>query len=339
MARTVSYGMGQYRFTKNYNYITKLDIGDPAYCDLGNDQTGLYKDVLVKLPTTDASQGNVPAVQYGQTYFLKLTVPQNRQYTITLNLKLCPAATNNTVEYNRFQQIGRIEVPPIPNSGNIYSEVVLFETPDSEKITKVGLIDAEHDRIEALNPWPSNNELYKYTSSGIPSYIYNGEEVINYNSTKMTKTWEVVEGLENQVTYRLAFSPKYNLAEGYRYLLIETDRNNLWTNDIQYIDENKTYNGTYLDKNAVKVELYGVSNLLAGASEGYSQIKSGTSTLNHIAVWGHPEQIITINGEEIRIGSSNFYEIKDYEITSLGVVVEDPDVDRFTIDYEYKITS
>ena len=46
---------------------------------------------------------------------------------------------------------------------------------------------------------------------------------------------------------------------------------------------------------------------------------------------------MTINGEEIKIGPSGFYEIKDYDITSLGMVVEDPDVDRFTIDYEYKV--
>ena len=367
MARTVSYGMGQYRFTKNYDYITPLPLSDESqkYWKIGTATTGYYRDILVDLPTTNGT----PVVQYGQTYFLKLAVPQNRQYTITLNLKLCPADTSGNPILERFQQIGRLEIPPIPNSDNIYSEVVLYQDPTSVDpedpsdfgTPKVGLIDADHDETRTAQELPHNiNELYKTldNDSGEIKYIYYYEKqnsqdseedeefsiesipVINFNSTKLLRSWEIMDEDDNIVTYKLVFSPKYNLAEGYRYLLIETDRNNIWTNELQYIDnEGNTYNGTYLNLSSVRVELYGVNDLLVGASDGSSQIKSGTNVLNHIAIWGHPEQILAINGEEIKIGQSNFYEIKDYNITSLGVVVEDPNVDRFTIDYEYKINS
>ena len=349
MAKTVSYGMGQYRFTKNFNYISKLNtelLTD--HYKIGNSSTGYYQDVLVKLPIEQST--NTPVVQYGQNYFLKLTVPQNRQYTVTLNLKLCPADTEGNPILERFQQIGRIEIPPTPDDDDIYSEVVLYQDPISEK-TKVGLIDFDHNEIENQYIAHKNGELYKTMSNDgkiLYKYYYlseegnilSSEDVINLNSTKMVRGWEIIGGIDNMLTYKLAFSPKYNLAEGYRYLLIETDRNNVWTNEIQYIGtDGNTYNGTYLNIASMNVELYSINDLLVGASDGSSQIKSRTNVLNHIAVWGHPEQIIVINGEEIKIGKSNFYEIKDYSITSLGVVVEDPNVDRFTIDYEYKINS
>jgi hypothetical protein len=64
---------------------------------------------------------------------------------------------------------------------------------------------------------------------------------------------------------------------------------------------------------------------------------TGVNALTHIGVWGHPEQILAINGEEIRIGQSGFYELNDFTITQLGVIVNDPIKDRFTIDYEYKL--
>jgi hypothetical protein len=46
--------------------------------------------------------------------------------------------------------------------------------------------------------------------------------------------------------------------------------------------------------------------------------------------------MFTINGEEIKIGQSGYYELKDFTINSLGVIVTDYDIDRFTIDYEYR---
>ena len=72
---------------------------------------------------------------------------------------------------------------------------------------------------------------------------------------------------------------------------------------------------------------------------GQSQIQSSTGQLTHIGIWGHPEQAFTINGEEIKIGQSGFYELNDYIINNIGVIVTDKQVDRFTIDYEYKVVN
>ena len=178
MARTVSYGMGQYRFTKNYDYITELldatgndGSNNVIYQTTGNASSGWYKDILVKLPTV--GDNKIPVVQYGQTYFLKLSVPQNRQYTITLNLKLCPANTDDQPVLDRFQQIGRVEIPPTPEDDDIYSEVVLYQIPNSQTIA-VGLIDANHDETEGEHSIHTENHIYKKknSSSGKIEYWY-----------------------------------------------------------------------------------------------------------------------------------------------------------------------
>ena len=248
MARTVSYGMGQYRFTKNYDYITELlnAAGSDSinnniirYQKTGNASSGWYKDILVELPTV--GDNKIPVVQYGQTYFLKLSVPQNRQYTITLNLKLCPANTDEPV-LDRFQQIGRIEIPPTPEDDDIYSEVVLYKSPINDGPIEVALIDADHDATETPILNHIVGAVYKEMQNGKVIYkkyttSNNGSEITKYNAARLIRSWEIVEGEKHIVTYKLAFSPKYNLAEGYRFLLIETDRNNLWSNEIQYVDE------------------------------------------------------------------------------------------------------
>lgn len=341
MAETVSYGMGQYLFNKNYEYITELSVGSPAEYIIESASQTKYKDISVKLPIVD----NVPVVQYGQTYFLELSVPRNREYTMTLNLKLCPADSENNLILDRFQQINRIEVPPTSADDNIYEEVLLYENPINEK-TAVALIDGGHDETIYSIGNHNSEQVYKAINenNGEIEYRYysawNEYAIVeNFNSVKIIRSWELKDTVDDIATYKFAFSPKYNLTEGYSYLLIETDRNNLWTNEIQYVDDNDTYNGTYLDLNSVNVKLYTVNNLLEGVSSNTSQIKSGTNTLSHIGVWGHPEQIIVINGEEIKIGRTGFYEIKDYDITFLGMVVENPITDRFTIDYEYKVST
>ena len=54
--------------------------------------------------------------------------------------------------------------------------------------------------------------------------------------------------------------------------------------------------------------------------------------------------MFTINGEEIKLGKSGQYELKDYNITSLGLIVvhgdeenSEFDTRNFVIDYTYKI--
>ena len=350
MARSASYGIGQYRYTKNYNYITLLN--SLAEDDISYYKTSdSYQDIQVKLPFVNSDL----LVKYGKTFYLKLTVPQSYDYTTTLNLKLCAGdpGVPDSIEVNRYQQIKQIIIPPVPReNANIMSPTLLFQDPRiQDEVIRVQLIDAEHDlSISNTNSQPTLNigDAYKRTGG---FYIYGRKKEDGINDIwieidkntfyTLEQNWKKRDSAsEATVTVGFVFSPKYNLSSGYGYLLIETDRTDSYHRTIQYIDatDDNTYYGTRLEKKNIKVELYSVSNLLERGSNGQSPIQTGdVNTLSHISIWGHPEQLLAINGEEIKIGQSGFYELTDFTINNLGVIVENPDVDRFIIDYEYKI--
>ena len=60
------------------------------------------------------------------------------------------------------------------------------------------------------------------------------------------------------------------------------------------------------------------------------------SSIARFGLWGHPELMLCVNGEEIQVGPSGYYELNDFDITSLSVVAEGPQ-DTFTLDYQYEV--
>ena len=85
--------------------------------------------------------------------------------------------------------------------------------------------------------------------------------------------------------------------------------------------------GRHVDIEKVEAEWVELTNKL-----------SGLNKVKNIGVWGRSEQIMAINGEEIRIGPSGYYELKDYEyIESLCVANIDSD-DKYIIDAQYEVT-
>jgi hypothetical protein len=45
---------------------------------------------------------------------------------------------------------------------------------------------------------------------------------------------------------------------------------------------------------------------------------------------------MSINGEEIQIGASGYYELNDFDVTSFAVVADGPE-DKFILDYQYVV--
>jgi hypothetical protein len=88
------------------------------------------------------------------------------------------------------------------------------------------------------------------------------------------------------------------------------------------------------------IELYSITNLIG------SVIKTDNKPLKHIGVQGPKSLLMCINGEEIRIGHSGFYEIDNkIDINFFGVVVKEDSNKKpltggdiyqdFILDYEY----
>ena len=100
--------------------------------------------------------------------------------------------------------------------------------------------------------------------------------------------------------------------------------------DIYYEEDEVGYYGRKIDEDYFDAQVYRLSNLVA---------LTGHSPLSHIGVYSHPNLIMAINGEEIRVGQSGYYELNDFEITNLGIAADnDDDTDRFTVDYQYQVT-
>ena len=67
-----------------------------------------------------------------------------------------------------------------------------------------------------------------------------------------------------------------------------------------------------------------------------SGLNIGGKTIVRFGIWGHPQLMMAINGEEIRIGQSGYYELNDFDVTSFAVVANDVE-DTFILDYQYKL--
>ena len=134
MARSVSYGMGQYRYTKDYSYLLEKTIDEGSIQDYHYKD---YQDIQVILPTINTGANEeikTPFIQYGQTYYMRLTVPQHNQYDTTLKLKLCPASTKTgntlgSMDTDRYQEIKQLFVPKTLEDDDTFSDVILFEIP------------------------------------------------------------------------------------------------------------------------------------------------------------------------------------------------------------------
>ena len=362
MAKSVTYGMGQYRYNKDFTYIDPiLDTTKTSSLKkyFRNDSGGInYQDICLDLIGT-TENSTVNKIQYGVTYYMELTVPQHRKYQLTLNLKLC---TENSGEpdLNHFQNIKRLIIPPTPRLDDITSKVILYEDPRNDNkykgLIRAAVIDDKHIIDSTPSQWEIH-DVYLDKRTSNPQYIFivdNDNYLIieqeHYtDSIEETQDWKLNDEFSNSqsespatVTFKFAFSPKYQQEGDFPFLVIETERSGIESHNLQYINPNdsSTYYGTKLDLNLVQAKIYKVANLLDQGTVGGSQLQANVNQVNHIAVWGHPEQIITINGEEVKIGQTNFYELKDFNITYLGIVAEkNSPTDRFTIDYEYRIVS
>jgi len=341
MANTTSYGIGQYRSenlqNKAIKYINNLYNDEPTITYYETN----YRDIQIELPLLN---GKNPLIVAGETYYVRLTVPQNHQYSTVLNLKLCPQK-NGRIDTSRYQHIQQLIIPPTKADDDDMSHVILYNVPagtgPSGITEKAQVMDKYHDsRLDQSNLTITynNGELYYTAIENVLGYYYRWNnkwyQVVNKSEYYLLQGWKVAgDSHTTTITFDFVFSPKYDLMDGYSYLLLETDRSDSYQDSIQYINDknNGTLYGTYLDKSQIQFELYSVTNLIK------NHIQAGTSLLSHIAVQGHPQQLLAINGEEIKIGQSGFYELTDFTISSIGVVVRDYDKDRFIIDYEYRI--
>lgn len=153
-------------------------------------------------------------------------------------------------------------------------------------------------------------------------------KIVNTNKQKdnirLIKTISVAAGPENDyATFEIIISPNDNYT--YNQIYFELNR--------ELIDFNtQNQDGTYGRKIYITIDrldkIYNVIDFISPSI-------SGNKILKQIGVQGPSGLLMSINGEEIRIGRSGLYEI-NYGIntTFIGFIVE-ADEKYFVLDYQY----
>ena len=343
MAKTASYGIGQYTYDPKFEYITILqstEENDKSYVVYTPDTMTSYIDTAFKLPD---------GIEYGNTYYMELTFPQDSYYNTTINLKLCAEDSLSNeesfkVDFNKFQQIKQLTIPAEneDSTNSLYSKVILFEyEPDNN--TKVIAADvpinaADQNQFTASQLYELNG-VYKYAITTTSDWNATSNKIVSkYSQYNLAQTWKITSeetASENStITYSFIFSPKYNLTDGYKYLWVEVVHDK---EDIRLSDQIQTYNGRTLPIDSMSMSIYKINNLLPETLLGIASIKSGINSLTGVTITGSSKLIAAINGEEIRVGSTGQYELENFEITSLGLVVKNVEDANFLIDYTYAI--
>lgn len=346
MADSIRYGMGQLRYSPPFtNYMNDLNFNSIkvktrilSTSDAESDSDiEYYRDVY--LQKEDFS------FDIDTSYLLHLDIPRDPSYDCIYQLKMIGTPTNlesgiNTAQLD-YQMIKYITVPRDTKTSNT-NRIILYPvnsngkpwtSADGSYVTKVAI-------AKTLNENPDVGDVVfdestnKYFIFGGPTgnneYIIdnNSPEIVNKNDTIMEHTWIVSDIKTDIVSFDIIFSPR-NTDVTYNGIFIQMQRSSL---DYDIYSSEEDTGGTFGRKMNVdegyKATIYQLNNLIDGLSN--------IETLNNIGVYSHPNLLMAINGEEIRVGQSGYYELNDFDITSLAIAASG-DNDRFTVDYQYKI--
>lgn len=306
-------------------------------------------------------------------YFLRLTLPRNANYDLDFALLLIPEPKEASADLDQsvYQFIRYIHVPKSTTDMANQSTIVVYErakfydaegkiTTEKNKAVSYGYEDtnvqiAEAEKYSDYKDITDQGELAslvgKIFYKRVGSVIQYWEVRTDDDTTKLgfheagdwygpsekrdfapigaataivNHSW-IVRDTKDTCTYDLIFKPREKefFSRLYLYLIP-----NSWDNDIAWLykdeqtDTLTQFYGRHVDLKEVKAELYQIKNLI------------GDLEVKRMGIWGRSELMFTINGEEIRIGPSGYYELQDFNIKYLGVAALD-NRDQFTIDVQY----
>ena len=313
----MAFQIGQYRYTGGG--CTSAVSANLGYQNTSISAAGtstLFKDVLIS-PT-----GAGTTFVKGADYYLSVAIPQDMNYDITLNLKLIKNESGIDTVY---QFLKSFTINRGGSGENLYN-VVLYETStgDVQPMIPLEYVAGKQNIKDAIYFQPATTVTGQdkyYLGTGGTKYI----ETTNYNNVTILASWRQETGT-NKGILELTFRP---VEDGFSGILLEMYRTPEDYN-IQRVNESGEMEyGRVIDINNVEYSLLRINNLV-------DQMNMG-GTLSRIGVWGHPGLIMTINGEEIKVGPSSYYELDVLPIVSLGIVAGTNDFNNnFTIDYAYE---
>lgn len=312
--------MGQYRYNGK-DCVTSIQPS-LRYRDVltatDDDSTTSFMDVEIVPPS---------GVKFAKNhdYYLRVKVPQNMNYVMGFNIKLVKQETNTTFVY----QFVRNVTIDRGGSGIGSYKAVLYGYPIDDPNQTIDI--ALPLLYDANTPSEEGKIYYQEISKKRTYYLGNSDgsytKTYDINEISISPTWRD-EDTASFGIFELAFRP----IEDFETIVLEMVRT---TEDysIQNVVNGKNVYGRLVDIDKIKndpegITLYHLNNLVDYMNPGGSLI--------HIGIWGRPGLPMSINGEEIHIGPSGFYEIDSIPIDSIGMIVGDNDFSKnFTIDYMY----
>lgn len=318
------YSIGQYRY-RGTGCATKITGTSVAYVNTQNDSdaaddsdTATFKDICI----------NTPTLSENTDYYLKLKVPQDLNYAYTFQVRLTRQNANTAEERESYQYLRGMSVAKPAVSGtakNVYT-VALYDTEINGRIAAMVPIDYKPNHGIST----TNGLLYRDSSQGIYYLGKGGTSAVRtdkYNDISMVANW-ISAPSDYYGILEIVFRP---VAAGFNQILLQMNRTAEDYNIQRRVDPNdlsKIEYGRVIDKNKFSYSLYSLNDLVRRLSS------ADKPSLARIGVWGRPGLFMAVNGEEIRIGASGFYEMDVLPITSFGIYAPDGDyTNNFTIDY------
>lgn len=250
-------------------------------------------------------------------YYLYVKIPQDMNYNLTFNIKLTKREAQGGTE--EYQFLKNITIPRGGSATNVYT-VVLYETSSGAvkamipKTYVAGQANVKDDIY-----FDANTEKY-YLGNGNTTYT----ETANYNDLSMTASW-VHQAGDYYGYAEIVFRP---VEDNFSEITIEMVRTAEDYN-IQGTDTSgEIIYGRYIPLDDFDYTLYTMTNLV-------NEINPN-GTLSRIGVWSHPGLLMAVNGEEIRVPNSGYYELDNIlPIESLGIVAVDYS-DNWSLDFMYE---
>lgn len=326
------------------NDITKESFPFPVD---GNSRC--YQQFVVKL-------NNSKKFAADTSYVVRIGIPPDDNYNINFGVRLIklPDSARDLRDYENYQLIKYISIPKYTND-SIEMNEVWFYSLDSGNIVNAAVAkpleelpdptDEDAAAQRANKFYYDDDEIYYYDNNGnIIEEVKNGVRISKNYYGKINKKSALFSNLfdnqqENQippvvrefiVTPDSAISGNIEYDALYFYLepILEDS-------EIQWFDadnHNQLTYGRHINIEDVQITIYQLEDIL------------DTNNLNdkiitNISVWGRSEQLMAIDGQEIKIGPSGYYELEldDYNLQSLCIantVTAPPD--KYTVDIQYK---
>ena len=296
-----------------------------------------YQQIVIPLGNSNNFLANTD-------YYVKLTLPKNKNFALQYGVRLLQlpnGAATDLDGLDNYQLIKYITVPYSSQSNQDYDTVVLYQVVGSSTTYSAILIsdetskgiDSQADLEDEYDDAAVRAGRMFETANGI-YYVYDNDgEIIdgwedgkkvgddfNKNQIIMIHTW-VNEDSDEESVFEFTIRPTVNIYNAiYLYLIPRQEDNDiLWKLD----GVETQYFGRHIDVSKVECEIYKLNNLVSGIQ----------GVIRNIGVWGRSELIMCINGAEIKIGPSGYYELRDYDITSLSIATYN-NTDKYTVDIQ-----